>query len=107
MWMNIQRIIRAPHCANVVWLDLVLDHICLEQLSIYADTSVKQHHEGRRNRYEQKYLVRLTDDERQELISLTKTGKAVAYKIKHAHILLQVDANGPHWADEQVAKAFR
>src|SRR5947209_17628000 len=22
MWMNIQRIIRAPHCAHVVWLDL-------------------------------------------------------------------------------------
>ena len=42
-----------------------------------------------------KYRVRLTDDERQELLPLTKTGKAAAYKIKHAHILLQVDADGP------------
>jgi hypothetical protein len=53
-----------------------------------------------------KDLVRLTDDERQELRHLTKTGKAAAYKIKHAPILLHVDANGPHWSDEPVAKAF-
>ena len=53
-----------------------------------------------------KYIVRLTDDERQELIHLTKTGKAAAYKIKHAHILLQVDADGPNWSDDHVAKAF-
>jgi len=52
------------------------------------------------------YIVRLTDDERQELLQLTKSGKAAAYKIKHAHILLQVDANGPNWSDEHVAKAF-
>jgi hypothetical protein len=38
---------------------------------------------------------------------LTKTGKAAAYKIKHAHILLQVDANGPNWSDAHVATVFR
>ena len=52
------------------------------------------------------YIVRLTDDERQELIQLTKSGKAAAYKIKHAHILLHVDANGLHWSDEHVATAL-
>jgi hypothetical protein len=52
------------------------------------------------------YIVRLTDDERQGLLQLTKSGKAAAYKIRHAHILLQVDANGPHWADEHVAQAL-
>src|SRR5215510_551848 len=52
------------------------------------------------------YIVRLTDDERQGLLQLTKSGKAAAYKIKHAHILLQVDANGPNWSDAHVAKAF-
>src|SRR5215475_2147197 len=52
------------------------------------------------------YIVRLTDDERQELVQLTKSGKTAASKIKHAHILLQVDANGPHWSDAQVAKAL-
>ena len=51
--------------------------------------------------------MRLTDDERQQLFHLTKTGKTAAYKIKHAHILLQVDATGPHWSDAHVAKAFR
>jgi hypothetical protein len=34
------------------------------------------------------YIVRLTDDERQGLLPLTKSGKAAAYKIRHAHILL-------------------
>lgn len=52
------------------------------------------------------YVVRLTDDERQGLLQLTKSGKTAAYKIKHAHILLQVDANGPNWSDEHVAKAL-
>src|SRR5215510_4039443 len=52
------------------------------------------------------YIVRLTDDERQGLLQLTKSGKAAAYKIKHAHILLQVDANGPNWSDDHVAAAL-
>jgi transposase len=54
-----------------------------------------------------KYIVRLTDDERQQLVHVTKIGKTAAYKIKHAHILLQVDANGPNWSDEHVGTAFR
>jgi len=52
------------------------------------------------------YIVRLTGDERQALVQLTKCGKAAAYKIKHAHILLQVDANGPNWSDAPVATAL-
>jgi Homeodomain-like domain len=52
------------------------------------------------------YIVRLTDDERQELFQLNKSGKAAASKIKHAHILLHVDANGPNWSDEHVATAL-
>jgi hypothetical protein len=52
------------------------------------------------------YIVRLTDVERQELFQLTRKGKAAAYKIKHAHILLQVDANGANRSDEEVAKAL-
>ena len=53
-----------------------------------------------------KYIVRLNDEERQQLIELTSTGQAAAYKIKHANILLQVDADGPHQADHHVAKTF-
>jgi transposase len=53
-----------------------------------------------------KYIVRLSDEERQQLIALTTAGKAAAYRIKHAHMLLQVDADGPNKADHDVAKTF-
>ena len=41
MWVNIQRITRAPHCANVVWPDL--DHtLCTDvsQTVMKEDTSL-------------------------------------------------------------------
>lgn len=41
-----------------------------------------------------RYIVKLTEEERQELQKLVSTGKAAAYKIKHANILLNIDANG-------------
>jgi transposase len=53
-----------------------------------------------------RYIVRLSDEERQQLLALTSRGKAATYKIKHANILLQVDAGGPHQADHDVAKTF-
>jgi len=54
-----------------------------------------------------KYIVRLTAEERKELESLVKKGRAQAYRIKHANILLAVDANGPNWPDHQAAKAYK
>ena len=54
-----------------------------------------------------KYIVRLTIKERQALEDLTKKGKTQAYRIKHANILLAVDADGPNWPDHQVAKAYK
>ena len=53
-----------------------------------------------------KYIVRLNDEERHHLIELTRTGQTAAYKIKHANILLQVNADGPNQADHDVAKTF-
>ena len=53
-----------------------------------------------------KYMVRLTDEERKELEELVGKGKGAAYKIKHAHILLKADAEGPKWSDERIAEAF-
>jgi transposase len=53
-----------------------------------------------------KYIVRLSEEERQSLQALVGKGKAAAYKIRHANILLKADADGPAWTDEQVAKAF-
>ncbi|MFN3762808.1 MAG: IS630 family transposase [Anaerolineae bacterium] len=53
-----------------------------------------------------RYVVRLTTEERELLQRLVSTGKAAAYKIKYANILLQVDADGSNWTDEQAAQAF-
>ena len=53
-----------------------------------------------------KYVVRLTDEERETLEVLIRRGKTAAYKIKHANILLMADANGPAWIDQQIADAF-
>jgi transposase len=53
-----------------------------------------------------KYVVRLTDEERESLQVLIGRGKTAAYKIKHANILLNADANGPDWIDRQIAEAF-
>jgi transposase len=55
-----------------------------------------------------KYIVRLTEKERGTLTDMVGKGKAAAYKIKHANILLKADANtdGPDWSDACIADAF-
>ena len=53
-----------------------------------------------------KYIVRLSKPERSLLREMVRKGKAAAYKIKHANILLKVDADGPNWSDEETADAF-
>ena len=45
-----------------------------------------------------RYVVRLTCEERSELEDLVRKGKRQAYRIKHANILLAVDADGPAWS---------
>lgn len=54
-----------------------------------------------------RYIVRLSEQEQQSLKNLVSTGKAAAYKIKHANILLNIDVNGAAWSDEQAASAFK
>lgn len=55
-----------------------------------------------------KYLVELTEAERDELTELVNKGKAAAYKRKHAEILLKADqgTHGPGWPDSRIADAF-
>jgi hypothetical protein len=53
-----------------------------------------------------RYIVRLSEEEQQSLKELVSTGKAAAYKIKHANILLSIDGNGAGWTDETAASAF-
>ena len=53
-----------------------------------------------------KYVVRLSDEERKRLTDMVTKGKAQAYRIKHANILLKADVEGPGWKDERIAAAF-
>lgn len=55
-----------------------------------------------------RWMVRLEAEERNRLEQLVRTGKAAAYKIRHAHVLLAVDESGagPGLPDEQVASAL-
>lgn len=55
-----------------------------------------------------KYIVRLESEERKSLEQLVRVGKAAAYKIRHANVLLAVDQSehGPKLKDEQVSAAL-
>ncbi len=55
-----------------------------------------------------KYIVDLSEAERQSLLKLTTTGKQAAYKINHARILLKADVNQPDgdWSDEAISSAL-
>ena len=55
-----------------------------------------------------KYLVRLEAEERARLEQLVGVGKAAAYRIRHANLLLSVDESeaGPKLKDAQAAEAF-
>ena len=49
----------------------------------------------------EKYIVRLNDEERQELQTIVKTLKGSSQKVNRAIALLHADANGPDWTNEQ------
>jgi transposase len=53
-----------------------------------------------------KHIVRLTPEERDELEKLVSAGEARARKLMHAHILLEADADGPNWTDNQISQAL-
>jgi transposase len=55
-----------------------------------------------------KYIVTLTEAERQMLRAMLSKGKAAARKLVHARILLKADASpgGPAWNDDQVAEGL-
>ncbi|MDM8543590.1 hypothetical protein QUF90_21150 [Desulfococcaceae bacterium HSG9] len=47
-----------------------------------------------------KYIVRLTDEEREYLNGLVRKGKSAAYKIRHADMLMKADADAATKAAE-------
>ena len=55
-----------------------------------------------------KYVVDLTEGERQELERLITTGKHSASRINHARILLKADINQPDggWSDSEISAAL-
>jgi len=55
---------------------------------------------------QKKYVVRLSDAEREMLAGLLKRQRVSAQKVRRARILLKADADGPNWTDAQIADAF-
>jgi len=53
-----------------------------------------------------KYVVRLTDAERQILQQIVGKFKGNSQKVRRAQMLLKADADGPDWTDAKVAEAF-
>lgn len=55
-----------------------------------------------------KYIVTLTESERQTLRTMLSRGKGAARKLMHARILLKADASAdePAWSDDQIAEGL-
>ncbi len=53
-----------------------------------------------------RYVVHLTEDERERLEALVRRGRAHSRKLLHGRILLKADANGDGWTDERIAEAL-
>jgi len=55
-----------------------------------------------------RWIVRLEAEERQRLEQLVRVGKAAAYKVRHANVLLAVDESpaGPRLTDGEVSRAL-
>lgn len=53
-----------------------------------------------------KYIVRLSEQERQSCKDVIEKLKGTSQKVRRAQILLKVDADGPSWTDARIAEAF-
>ena len=53
-----------------------------------------------------KYIVRLNDEERKELIEVITKLKGTSQKVRRANILLKSHVDGPNWPDAKIAEAF-
>lgn len=54
---------------------------------------------------EQKYIVRLTDEERALCETTVKNERGKSEKLRRAMILLQADVDGPGWKDDKISEA--
>ena len=53
-----------------------------------------------------KYIVRLSDAERQTLSQIVGKFKGSSQKVRRAQVLLKADADGPSWTDAKIAEAY-
>lgn len=53
-----------------------------------------------------KYVVRLTDSERETLRQIVGKFKGSSQRVRRAQVLLKSDADGPDWTDAKIAEAF-
>ena len=53
-----------------------------------------------------KYIVRLSDEDRQCCIDVVKKLKGTSQKVRRAQILLKADAEGLAWTDAKISEAF-
>ena len=53
-----------------------------------------------------KYIVRLSESERNELRRVIKKLSGSSQKVRRAQILLKADAAGSNWTDARIAEAF-
>lgn len=53
-----------------------------------------------------KFIVRLSEDEREVLRTVTKKLKGSSEKVRRANILLMADVNGANWKNSQIAEAY-
>lgn len=55
---------------------------------------------------QKKYLVRLSDAEREVLQAVIRKQTGSSLKVRRAQILLKADADGPNWTDARIVEAF-
>jgi transposase len=55
---------------------------------------------------EKRYVVRLTEEEREVLREVVKKLKGSSQKVRRAQVLLKADVEGPNWTDKRIAEAF-
>lgn len=60
----------------------------------------------RRCAMEKKYIVRLSETEREQLNEIVRKFSGSSQKVRRAQILLKADAEGPAWTDARIAEAF-
>lgn len=51
-------------------------------------------------RMRKKYIVRLSDQERDQLNHIARKFKGSGQKVRRAQMLLKADADGPNWTDQ-------